>query len=93
MKCHEKHDLGECARKKDDGSEPCCVNCGESGHPANWRGCSSYKKYVVTRKDRINEARDKQAVATKNVSKIFHTSKVNLSLHILRENHPSLMSF
>ena len=54
----------------------------------NWRGCSSYKKYVVNRKARINEARDKQVVATKNVGKIFHSSRVTQGKSFASLLHP-----
>lgn len=67
---------GECGRKKeDDGAEPSCVDCGESGHPAYWRGCTAYRKYIADKKKRINEERDKKLVAATNVSRVLQSSR------------------
>ena len=37
VKCPETHEPGSCTRDGD--LPPYCVNCGEEGHPANYRGC------------------------------------------------------
>ncbi|XP_075150698.1 uncharacterized protein LOC142224797 [Haematobia irritans] len=46
VKCNLDHEPGECLRTKEDQTEPFCNNCGETGHPANWRGCPTYKKHI-----------------------------------------------
>lgn len=46
VKCDQKHLPGECSRKQLADSEPCCVNCKKTGHPANWRGCPAYQEYL-----------------------------------------------
>lgn len=74
VKCDKTHEPGNCTRVAKEGAELVCVNCGESGHPANWRGCESYQKYVDNKKAKIKEARYKRETATKNVSRIFQTS-------------------
>ncbi|GBM49858.1 hypothetical protein AVEN_191256-1 [Araneus ventricosus] len=41
IKCGGEHPTRECSIK-DKIAEPKCVNCGESGHLAAWKGCKSY---------------------------------------------------
>lgn len=77
VKCDKTHEPGNCARKEGDGSQPSCVNCRKSGHPASWRGCPFYKDYVNNRKARMKEAREKQAIAANNVGKLFQSSRVS----------------
>lgn len=69
VKCDQKHAPGECSRVSSEESAPHCVNCGELGHPANWRGCPSYKTYVKSKKDRSMMARMEKFTAAKNVNK------------------------
>lgn len=77
VKCDKSHEPGKCGRLENDGTKPWCVNCKQNGHPASWRGCDSYKKYVASRKARINEAREKHLMAANNVDKIFQTPRVS----------------
>lgn len=76
VKCNLVHEAGECATKKEDNTDPSCVNCGETGHPANWRGCPAYKMYVADKRARLNEAREKKQTAANNVKKVVQTSRV-----------------
>lgn len=47
VKCQETHEIGECSRKSaSDEGEPSCINCGETGHPANSTTCRAFKKHV-----------------------------------------------
>lgn len=46
VKCDQYHTHGECARIRSETSESYCVNCKYDGHPANWRGCPTYKNYI-----------------------------------------------
>lgn len=69
VKCDKKHLPGECLHVRTDESYPYCVNCENEGHPANWRGCPSYKDYVAKRKQRINKVIGERTTATKNVNR------------------------
>lgn len=60
---------GECNQTKDANSVPVCVNCGEEGHPASWRGCSYYNNYVLNKKQRLREAQNLKTIAKNNVGK------------------------
>lgn len=73
VKCDQKHSPGECQRTIADTSAPHCVNCGEPGHPANWRGCPSFKEYAKNRRQRILDAQQKKVLAAKNVSKAVNS--------------------
>lgn len=68
VKCDNKHGPGECLRVVPNESPPHCVNCGESGHPANWRGCPSYKLFAKARKDRILKAQIQKDVPVNNIN-------------------------
>ena len=46
VKCNDTHEIGKCARTADEPTKPFCVNCGETGHPANYRGCPHHKQLV-----------------------------------------------
>lgn len=52
IKCSEHHQPGEC-QNSDKQTMAFCVNCGEPGHPANFRQCPKYLKaaqHVAERK-------------------------------------------
>ena len=74
QKCDQKHFPGECSRSESANFEVRCVNCKESGHPANWRGCPAYKKYVVIKIDRMKKAREEKSIATNNVNTFINSS-------------------
>lgn len=42
MRCTGQHHYSECPKKKTE--TPQCVNCGELGHTANFRGCKYYQE-------------------------------------------------
>lgn len=69
VKCDKTHVPGECQRLSSDETAPHCVNCGEAGHPANWRGCPSYKKFVNFKLENTMKARIEKINAAKNVNK------------------------
>lgn len=69
VKCDKKHLPGECQRAKTESSDPHCVNCGEAGHPANFRGCPSYKGFVKAKKEKIAKARMEQITAANNLKR------------------------
>lgn len=74
VKCDQKHLPGECQRTATDSSEPYCVNCGKLGHPANWRGCPSYKAYVAARRKKVANAMEIKSIAQNNVSRALNMS-------------------
>ncbi|KAI8122414.1 RNA-directed DNA polymerase from mobile element jockey [Lucilia cuprina] len=76
VKCDQHHLPGECNRNENDNSNPKCVNCGEEGHPANWRGCTFYKNYVSRKKQRLREVQEIKSAASSNVNK-YISSAVN----------------
>ena len=92
VKCNIIHEPGNCAKSKEENSQPTCVNCGKSGHLANRRGCTSYIKYVSEKKKRINEEHEKKLTAANNVSKVIHTSKVTQGTSYASFLQPKLIS-
>lgn len=73
VKCDTQHKPGECTRIRSDTSDPFCVNCGETGHPANWKGCPTYKKYIATRQQKIDKAREDKATAINTVNRAVNS--------------------
>lgn len=76
VKCDQKHEPGECQRTREDSSDPYCTNCGEVGHPANWRGCPTYRKYVAARRQRVAKAIEERSLAKNNVNRAVGLSMV-----------------
>lgn len=74
VKCDQKHAPGECQRSREDPSDPYCSNCKKPGHPANWRGCPSYKKYVEARQKNVAKAKEEKTQASKNVHNAINMS-------------------
>lgn len=70
IKCEGNHGPGECQFQSNDKTLPYCSNCKERGHPSNYRGCPAYKKYVETKKDLINKAKERRQQATQNVLEV-----------------------
>lgn len=56
VKCDKQHEEGECTNTKTGDNEAFCVNCGTSGHPANWKGCSARKAKI----EQIMRTRDQK---------------------------------
>ena len=64
VKCTENHNPGECS-KRNKAETPECINCGEKGHPASYRGCGFLKfvkqinkeQKTATNDNRLNKAR------------------------------------
>lgn len=61
VKCTGVHEPKKCPRQSnEDLNVPiACVNCKENGHPANYRGCNTYRKFEQSRKNKIYEARNR----------------------------------
>lgn len=66
VKCNSKHEPGLCHVVKEQGSKAVCVNCG-GDHPANFRGCKTYKIYEARKKQLLHDASLKRDQA-KNLS-------------------------
>ncbi|KAI8116056.1 Nucleic-acid-binding protein from transposon X-element, partial [Lucilia cuprina] len=81
VKCDKSHPPGKCELSQIQNSKPTCVNCGEEGHPANWRGCVAYKKYVKGKLERLDKARkDNFLQCNKNhltFASLFHSNLNN----------------
>lgn len=61
VKCSESHKPGECAlNENSDRSQLKCANCGETGHPANYKGCRFYKQTLE--KIKINQQNNEQRI-------------------------------
>ena len=43
VRCTDTHDPGACPQKQNNNNVPKCVNCGLTGHPASYRGCTYFK--------------------------------------------------
>ncbi|XP_058983356.1 uncharacterized protein LOC101889084 isoform X4 [Musca domestica] len=69
VKCSDSHEPGACSLKEAESNVPVCSNCGEAGHPASWRGCSSYKKYMENRRNLLRKSREQREVAAQQVKK------------------------
>lgn len=44
VRCGEHHQSRDCKKPRSD--PPTCANCGEEGHPASWRGCSTFQAAI-----------------------------------------------
>lgn len=69
VKCDQNHEPGKCQRIVSEESAPQCVNCGEAGHPASWKGCKSYKSFVQFKKDKVMKVRMEKINAARNVNR------------------------
>lgn len=69
VKCDQEHAPGECQRSREDSSDPYCSNCEKTGHPANWRGCPTYKKYLTVKKKKMTKVVEEKTIASENVNR------------------------
>lgn len=76
VKCEKKHAPGECLRKQNEDSSPFCVNCGETGHPANWKGCPIYKNHILIQRERLTKAREERNAVKSNVNRAINSALV-----------------
>lgn len=107
VKCTENHLPGECLLKKCDEvmphskeneesniaskTEPSCVNCGQSGHPANYRNCPMYKNIMRRKQERINDQRIQQEQRNRYIS---NHVKQNMSYSkVVNSNLNNLVDF
>lgn len=72
VKCTRKHQPGECQKLNTE--DPDCVNCGKTGHPANYTQCPEYIKFAEARATQIQENAEKAMKKTKRPP-VFFTSK------------------
>lgn len=95
VKCCITHLPGACPTDVDQITprpDPKCVNCGENGHPANFRGCATYKTLRSKMEERKQQSRDQQAARqrsynnfvqpnTSYASRVFNNTNVNANAH------------
>lgn len=66
VKCLNNHGPGECSVDKNASSaQAACINCGESGHPASYRGCKYLKiaqGLVSTKKTQTKRLQGKKLI-------------------------------
>lgn len=93
VKCKQPHLPGECPRNVLKDTDPCCVNCGETGHPANWRGCPFFKKYLENKKERMRKDREAKLIASANVNRAIPSLTVSPGTSFARVLHPDQNSY
>lgn len=61
VKCDTSHEIGACPRENvgNNPPKPLCVNCGEEGHPSNYRECRVYQAYISRRENNKKLLRDR----------------------------------
>ena len=74
VKCNLNHEPGKCTVKKGE-SSPTCVNCNESGHAANYRGCPSYKTYLKNKKVLLDKVKNRREAIKENVKSAISSSQ------------------
>lgn len=62
--CNEEHEPKKCFKPVNE--KPYCINCKEYGHPASFRGCKFYRKYIeILRNQRLERMnKNQQAIQT-----------------------------
>ena len=75
VRCTEKHKPGECPKKLKNNKTPSCVNCGQEGHPASYRGCD-YIKFT----QQLKKNNDKMTSENRNkkINKIYDKVMPNI---------------
>lgn len=73
VKCQLSHGPKECPtdaadRNSPERKTPSCVNCGGLDHPANFRGCPSYKALIQRKQARILEQQKQQELRQQYIS-------------------------
>lgn len=67
VKCDEKHLPGKCNFVSSEVNLPYCTNCGERGHPSNYRGCKAYTTFMGRIQNKRKEASERKRQASVNV--------------------------
>ncbi|GBM38591.1 hypothetical protein AVEN_54345-1 [Araneus ventricosus] len=92
LKCGGPHSHVQCTEKFETNQEgkiknPVCINCGESGHLASWRGCRMFPKTAVNNYRQIKTARrvdpkiSFSAITRENLNKDNASLKDNMSVY------------
>lgn len=95
VRCGNDHDIGSCQLPKMavdpatnqqlENTIPTCCNCGQKGHPANFR-CSKYKEFV----QRVNEKKAQQVALQASKKKSFQNFvKTGVSFADMAKNQPT----
>ncbi|XP_073816945.1 uncharacterized protein [Musca autumnalis] len=77
VKCDQEHAPGQCQRVRSEAAEVYCTNCKETGHPANYKGCPIYKKFVAARHQKVAKAIEEKNIAKANVNRAINMSQIS----------------
>lgn len=78
VKCNNDHNPGECALSADENGfneNVFCVGCGQTGHPASYRGCPKYKEKIDQFKKNITAADEKRRNILRKVTNFVSPEK------------------
>lgn len=91
VKCGLDHGPQKCALKEQDprSSLKCC-NCGQEGHPANYRGCSYYKHALNMVKNNNTIKNQERLAKTHTISRTYNP---NISYATMTRPHPNQDTF
>lgn len=71
VKCIEQHGPGQCP-KTDRTTEPYCINCNKTGHPANYRQCPKYQE-LQARKEQVRKQQEEQQLEKRQMYNNYYT--------------------
>lgn len=100
VRCTKNHGSRSCDIIPQDNKEKVsasCVNCGNEGHPASYRGCPKYKEYIsgakrITNKTNAAEKKVTNISSTNMINNTPNNSKnTNLSESMLNDIMPIIM--
>lgn len=84
VKCSENHGPNACKLKSTDPKSSLkCANCGQQGHPANYRGCIYYKHALNIIKKNDNEKNQKNKTQLRQISRFIDP---NIPFNMITKN-------
>ncbi|GBL77233.1 hypothetical protein AVEN_173295-1 [Araneus ventricosus] len=100
LKCEGPHETNQCSIT-DKILNPKCINCGEMGHVASFRGCRSFPKLQTAQQNRSNSSNSQRRTFNTNAKRVrenfFYSSALNpqprqemAPRNIINENSQSL---
>ncbi|GBN21097.1 hypothetical protein AVEN_152748-1, partial [Araneus ventricosus] len=69
LKCAEPHETNKCSITERI-PNPKCINCGETGHVASFRGCRAFPKPPFTQQNRLNNPITYQRTFNTNANRV-----------------------
>ncbi|GBO02144.1 hypothetical protein AVEN_167543-1 [Araneus ventricosus] len=69
LKCAGPHETNKCSIT-DRIINPKCINCGETGHVASFRGCSAFPKPPINQQSRLNNLNSQQRTFNTNANRV-----------------------